>query len=54
MIPCLHVYLRQRPLPHLLLGFEKMARGSLQSYFQDRTNPLDKRISLSLFFLVFK
>src|SRR3954453_22469880 len=28
----------------LALGFEKMARGSLTSAFNDRTNPMDKHI----------
>jgi acetyl-CoA acetyltransferase len=30
----------------LALGFEKMARGSLATHFQDRTNPMDKHFGL--------
>jgi hypothetical protein len=32
----------------LALGFEKMQRGSLKSYWDDRTNPMDKHMEVML------
>ena len=32
----------------LALGFEKMERGSLKNKYEDRTNPLDKHMSVMM------